>query len=243
MSSPQITLYQYGGIARGATLSPPCGKVQMALRYKGLEFETRNLRMPKEVKAVNARGRMPALDVDGEVTVDSSNILDMLDERFPEKPLLPTDPQQRLDALLWEDWADEVLYFYGVWLRWMPEESFVRMKKEVFARLPIPLKWIIPGYAKRLVARRLRGQGTGDKPAEVVRAEFGQALDRIEAQLTTRPFLVGEALTRADLAVAALLDQLFCDSLPPALHAERESRPQLAAWLERVHEHAPSAAG
>ena len=44
---PNITLYQYGGIARDKTMSHPCGKVHMALSFKGLEYKRRNLRSPR----------------------------------------------------------------------------------------------------------------------------------------------------------------------------------------------------
>ena len=201
MSQPELILYQYPGLSRGATLSPPCGKVQMALRYKGLNFEVHNLRTPGQVRKVNLRGRVPALKIGDELIADSTDILHALEQRFPDPPLDPADPQLRLEALLWEDWADECLYFYAVYLRWMLEESFEEMRRKVFSRQPWPLRAIIPGIAKRLVRRRLVGQGTGDKPREVVWREFRDALDRIDARLEGRSFLVGDALSRADLAV------------------------------------------
>lgn len=243
MSQPHLVLYQYPGLSRGATLSPPCGKVQMALRFKGLEFEIHNLRTPGEVRKVNLRGRVPALQIGEELVADSTDVLHALERYFPEPPLEPVDPQLRLEALMWEDWADECLYFYGVYLRWMTDASFEEMRSKVFARQPWPLRVLIPGIAKRLVRRRLKGQGTGDKPPEVVWREFRDALDRIDARLDGRDFLVGDALSRADLAVVSICDQLMSDVLPPGLHAELEPRANLRAWRERVHAIVPSAAG
>ena len=35
---PQITLIQYPGLTRDSTMSAPCGKVRMALSFKGIEY-------------------------------------------------------------------------------------------------------------------------------------------------------------------------------------------------------------
>lgn len=242
MSQPKLTLYQYPGVERGGTLSPPCGKVQMALRFKGLEFEIKNLRTPGAVKRVNLRGRVPALQIDQTLIADSSDILTELEARFPNPPLEPADPQLRLESLFWEDWADECLYFYAVYLRWIPEAHFKQLKKKVFSRLPWLLRVIAPSIALRTVRKRLAGQGTGTKPDAVVWAEFRNALDRLDARLEVRDFLVGDALSRADLAVVCILDQLMSDVIPLGLDSELESRPALRAWRDRVHAIVPSAA-
>lgn len=242
MTQAKLKLFQYPGIRREGTLSPPCGKVQMALHYKGLEFEIQNLSTPAAVKRVNLRGRVPALQIDAELVADSSDILNALEELCPDPPLDPKDPQQRLDAFLWEDWADECLYFYAVYLRWMPEAHFEQMRKLVFRRLPWPLRLLVPGIAKRTVRNRLAGQGTGAKPESVVWAEFRGALDRVEAQLQGREWLVGSSLSRADLAVVSILDQLMSDTLPPGLGSELDERPNLRAWRERIHALTPSVA-
>jgi glutathione S-transferase len=242
MSQPKLTLFQYPGIQRGGTLSPPCGKVQMALRYKGLEFEIKNLATPNSIKRVNLRGRVPALQIDATVIADSSDILTALEARFPEPPLEPADPQLRLEALLWEDWADECLYFYAVYLRWIPAAHFEQLKQKVFARLPWPIRALVPRIALRKVRSRLAGQGTGTKPEAVVWAEFRNALDRLDARLNSRSFLVGDALSRADLAVICILDQLLSEAIPPGLVGELEPRPALRAWRDRVHALVPSAA-
>lgn len=242
MSQPEITLFQYPGIQRGGTLSPFCGKVQMALRFKGLTFEVKNLRSPQAVKGVNLRGRVPALQIDQSVIADSSDILSELESRFPDPPLEPADPQLRLEALFWEDWSDECLYFYGVYLRWIPDAHFEMFQQRVFSRLAWPLRIIVRGAALRTVRKRLAGQGIGMKPEAVVWSEFRAILDRLDARLSVRDFLVGSALSRADLAVISVLDQLLTDAIPPSLVGELAPRPALRAWRDRVHALTPSAA-
>lgn len=214
----------------------------MALEWKGLEFETHNCGSPREVRRINPRGRVPALEVDGEFFVDSSDILTELERRFPTPPLEPAREQRPLARLL-EDWSDEVLYFQLVYLRWGSDLGWEAFRPLLFRGLPQPLRSLVPGLIRRSVQARLRGQGTGTKPQEVVLRELGEGLDMLAGLLGERPFFCGEAPCRADLSLAAHLDQLALPLLPEPLQPDLERRAALAAWLTRVHEHMPSVAG
>src|SRR5262245_42662319 len=155
----QITLIQYPGAGGDSTFSPPCSKVRMALRVKGLDFRTKNVHSPMQARRFNPRGRVPALLIDGETVVDSTAILTALDLRYPDPPLTPTDPVERAQAKLYEDWADEVLYFYLAWLRWGVDSNFERMREVRLSRLPWPQGWIVPIVARRIARGRLLSQG------------------------------------------------------------------------------------
>jgi glutathione S-transferase len=215
----------------------------MALRFKGLPYKVLNCRTPGDIKKFNPRGRVPALKIDQELFVDSSDILTELDRRWPQPPLLPSGRKMRAQCLMIEDWADEVIYFYGVYLRWMVADGFNQMQKTVFSKLPWPMRKIVPKVARRLVAARLKGQGTGLKSVATVRTELLERLDLLEDLLDQDPFLCGAQISRADLAVLSLIDQLSHPKLPPDLGQEVTARPQLAAWQQRVHQRVPSAAG
>lgn len=237
-----MILVQYPGLARGGTFSPPCAKVQMALRFKGLEFEVKNLHSPMEAKRYNPRGRVPVLLIGDERIVDSTDILTEIDRRWPDPPLLPADPEARVHAKVLEDWADEVLYFYGVFYRWLIPENFERMRTKVLSRQPLPIRWVLPAFALREVRKRARGQGVGLKDEATVRREIEECLDAIETLLARSGTLVGDGITRADLAVAAVVDQWMFEALTPQLADSIRARPRTVAWLDRVHAVAPSAA-
>ena len=51
----------------------------------------------------------PVLEIDGRAIGDSSEIIAALEERYPERPLYPADPEQRRRALELEDFFDEEL--------------------------------------------------------------------------------------------------------------------------------------
>ena len=73
-------------------------KTRIALRFKGLDWQ--ELPPPggygsAEYKRIVASGNLPALDHDGFLIADSEAIAEFLEDRFPEPPLLPADPQGR----------------------------------------------------------------------------------------------------------------------------------------------------
>ncbi len=237
----KIIIVQYPGFTPTTTLSPPCGKVHMALAFKKLDYEVLALSSPTQVKRYNPRGRLPVLSIDDELIVDSSDILTELDRRFLHSPMLPEEPIDRARASMLEDWADEVLYFYDVWYRWLDPRNAKRMKREVLAHLPIPFRWLVPPLAAREVRRRARGQGIGLKEPAAVRREYRECLDCLVELLRYDDYLVAGRMTRADFAVCAVLDQLRIPRLTPDAAAEIDARPEVVAWLERIHRHIPNA--
>ena len=75
-------------------------RVRIALALKGIDYgyiSTRTL-APGEYKRINPQGLMPALEIDGDLVAQSAAILEYLEERYPDPPLLPADPITRATA-------------------------------------------------------------------------------------------------------------------------------------------------
>ena len=77
-------------------------RLRIALRLKGLDADyvavdlRREQHLAAAYKALNPQGLVPALvDDDGSVLIQSPAIIEWLEERHPEPPLLPADPQAR----------------------------------------------------------------------------------------------------------------------------------------------------
>ncbi|KAL3698798.1 hypothetical protein R1sor_012874 [Riccia sorocarpa] len=76
-------------------------RVRLALGLKGIPFEVKtwNLsageHLTEEFKHISPLQMVPTLEVDGDILVDSVAIIEYLEERFPEKPLLPSDVKKR----------------------------------------------------------------------------------------------------------------------------------------------------
>jgi RNA polymerase-associated protein len=119
-------------------LSPYAQKVKIALGEKGVRFETR---MPdilggsdrEEFLRINPRLEVPAL-VDGDTAVfDSTIILEYVEERWPEPPLLPPDPAARARARMIEEVCDT--YYEAINWGIMEIRAFQRATGEVADRL------------------------------------------------------------------------------------------------------------
>src|SRR5262245_11658480 len=84
--------------------SPYAWKVWLALEHKGIPYEAKRLTFdPDQTKTpeflkINPRGRVPAIVDDGYALSVSNAIVEYLDERYPDKPLLPKDAKARGEA-------------------------------------------------------------------------------------------------------------------------------------------------
>jgi glutathione S-transferase len=84
-------------------------RVALAIGHKGLEVEW--VDVPEddrgEVVRVSGQELVPVLDHDGLILADSPAILEHLEERFPEPPLLPAEPR-RTEIRVFCDWFNRV---------------------------------------------------------------------------------------------------------------------------------------
>lgn len=93
-------------------LSPYAQKVKIALDEKGIAYETK---MPAAIGTgqpdlnflkANPRGEVPAL-IDGDFSVfDSTIILEYIEDKWPQPPLLPKTPRERAQARIIEEVMD-----------------------------------------------------------------------------------------------------------------------------------------
>ena len=110
----------------GTLRSTFSSKTKVVLEEKGLPYRVDRVRIGDvwkkvpEVLAKNPLGKVPWID-DGDVTVyDSSVINEYLNERYPDPPLVPTDPVARARARALENYADEIILSVHVPKIWMP---------------------------------------------------------------------------------------------------------------------------
>ena len=221
----KLTLYQY-------EISPFCDKVRRALRLKRLSWQTVEVLPSKggAHKHISPTRKFPALDLDGRVVVDSTDILRELDRLQPAPPLYPKSPRDRALAVILEDWADESLYFYDLTMRNWPHNRALFVADLVqhetgLARALLPR--VIPGA----LAKAAKSQGTGRKSEATVTADLTMLYGALDGLLDGQHWLAGPALSAADLAVRAMVNVLDRTTEGKAAHS---ALPALTAWSERV---------
>jgi glutathione S-transferase len=213
--------------------SPFCMKVRAILDYKQLQYERVN--PVGRVGAIRRRGgigKVPAVEIDDELIVDSTDIAHELDRRFPDPPLLPNDPRERAMCHAIEDWADESLYFIGLYYRWYEREGRKPIPR-VFGRSPTG--WLAYRFYLRRILGQLRGQGTSRKPPEHVARDLERQLDAVEGLLRPGPYLFGANSYLADFALWGQLNYL---NKTPVGGRAIAGRKAIGAYLERMR--APS---
>jgi len=230
-----VTLYQYPGSSDVPSVSPPCLKLYLALRYIDIEHEVVDLRSRAQVRKLSRTGRLPVAEIDGRRIPDSIDILDAIETRNPESGLRLADPTQAMRDRLWEHFVNDHVYFVGFYLRWISyrERTFGAM----FGRSP----WWIRLGARYVflpsTRRRAEYHGIGGKDDAAVHESVGRAFSMLAQGLEGGPFLQGrETPARGDFAAAGMLAQIgWRDTLPPVV--ERLDRhPPLRDYTARVFE-------
>jgi glutathione S-transferase len=223
---PAIVLHQW-------QISPFCGKVRRVLEHKGLAYDVVNYNGLRARKAggLTAAGKLPVLDYEGERIQDSSEIAAFLDARHPDPPLYPGAAKARAEAAIWEDWADESLYWFEVYLRFMYPEARTRSAALLAEGRPKIERALLGFAVRRMYARKLAAQGLARMSPARVEAKFLGHVDTLEAILASQPWLVGDARSIADIAVASQLHEIVRTS---HLAPEVTARPHVADWLGRT---------
>ena len=92
-----LTLYD-------AARCPYCARVRIVLADKDVEYEAIEIDLsdrPAWIYEKNSTGRVPVVEEDAWVLPESAVIMEYLEERYPEPPLLAPDPADRALARLW----------------------------------------------------------------------------------------------------------------------------------------------
>jgi glutathione S-transferase len=247
MSDGKPTLWQL-------TISHYSEKARWALAHKGVEHGRRSP-LPGMHMAVAlwlTRGKektLPILRLDGCTIGDSTAIVAALEERYPDPPLYPADPDQRRRALELEDFFDEELGPYARLLAFYELIQEPAMFAEVASEaVPAPLgkaKGFVGAYARTFTS--LRFGANSSAAAAAARLKIGAAMDRLDAELaaSSGEYLVGDRFGVADLTAASLFYPLVGPAegpvspdspTPPALESFREGlsdRPGYI-WVEEM---------
>lgn len=205
----------------GPAQTPYTEKCLRGLKLKGIAFELREPDGPEDYQRWNPKtGLLPVMRVNGELVVDSTDILLRLDEIEPEPPLLSPDPVVAAQQLNLEDWADEsFLWYFQRWMRLTAERTPA-------SRTP---------HALRSVFAWLRAGGTWERPHTAILRGIDDRLGDLVNFLGSRHFFYSDQVSIADLAVYAMLLTLrrqSIDGTGPLL----ARRPQLLDFMDRVEE-------
>lgn len=222
-----------------------CEKVRLLLAAKGLDYSVVEVAPglgQLELFRLSGQRQVPVLLDGSEVIADSTAIALHLERRHPLPALLPADPALRARVLLLEDWADTALAA-GCRLALLQAAAGDPVLRTALLpeATPAPLRQLVGGLPVGLLG------GVGEALGGVLSADAGQQLQANLEQLLTlvasQPYLVGDQLTLADLAVAAQLSLLCfpaCSGAPLAGRgvtgiADNPLLEPLFSWRDRLY--------
>lgn len=231
-----IKLYQFA-------ISHYCEKVRWALDYKKINYEAVTLLPGQHVNVIRqltgSDTSVPVLDHNGHIVQGSAQILDYLDETFPENPLTPSDPEIREQALSWEKRLDDEA---GPAVRCYSYHHFLKRPKAVVPLLtagtPFYNRFLVSLAFSRVDEVMRKWMNINDKTADKSRKVMEDMLTELADAYGKQPFLAGDRFSRADLTAAALFAPMFQpEAYPVPWPKERQIPKEIRAWLEQWNDH------
>lgn len=207
-----LELYHHGSSACAA-------KVRFALAEKKLDWLShyvdilRGEQFSADFLAVSPKAVVPVLVHDGVVIPESTVICEYAEDAFPAHPIYPSAPAERAQVRLWTKAVDEELHpacsaiTYVVSHRHTIlrngvgdfEDFLARGGREGQAARTLKWQWIQQG---------LQAPGAADK----IRL-YDAYLHKMEQALEGRDWLVGNAFSMADIAMAPYVNRLSALSM------------------------------
>lgn len=193
-------------------LSHYCEKARWLLDFKQLDYQVRNL-FPGAHRLLSQwyahSDTLPVLRDGKEWVGDSTEMAFYLDARYPQYPLLPTDPVLRSRTAVLEEVADQGGIHVRRWLYGeildQPEVMDVMLDSYVYAK---PFKSQLSPFIKQGVKKLY---GVRPEKTAISLGKMLEAITTLEQALLGNGgrYLVGDSLTLADIATASLFAPLL----------------------------------
>ncbi len=226
----------------GAEFSLYSGKLRSYLHKKGIEFtEIQPWLMTYKRFIVPRTGvrYIPVLQTpEDQVWQDTTVIIDLMEERFPQPSVYPATARRKLAALILELFGDEWLLLPAMHYRWnYPAENLPFIYGE-FGKLMFPR---LPAFVQRKVGKKLGDRfrsvvprlGISEATIPALESWYEGLLQELDQHFLHHDFLLGQHPTIADFGfIGPFYAHLYRDPYPGKLM--RESAPRVSAWVERM---------
>lgn len=212
-------------------------KVRLALAEKGLAFEGEVLDLQRgdqhrpDYARLNPNEVVPTLVHDAKVVIESTLIIEYLDETFPQPALMPADSYGRYTARLFMKKIDDYLHSACSTVTFATANRKVLIRKtpeELAAHLA---KIPNPDYRER--QRLAIAQGLAAPHVAQALRNYDRYVADMEEALSLHSYLAADAYTLAD---AAATPYLFRAEILGLDGLWRGRRPRVEAWYARIRE-------
>ena len=223
-------------------LSSCSQKLRIFLALKGLEWESHEINLMTNENlsewflGINPRGLLPVLVDDGEVHIESNDIIAYLEQKYPEPRLIPAGQEDQVDALL-EHENDLHLDLRALSFRFVFNPPDAPKSSEELDRYATAGSGTVNGErdGRKDIEinfwKTFAAEGITDQVARSAIEKFRTEFTKLDDQLADNPYLLGDTLSVLDIAWFIYANRLVLAHYPLArLH------PRLGAWFDRLSE-------
>ena len=217
-------------------------KVRMAMNVKGISYTSHMLDLIKSENltefylGINPRGLVPAIVHDGDVHIESNDIVTYLDSIYPEVPLIPAAYSSRVSELLRHE-DDLHLDLRTLSFRFLLAPDKPPKSQEDLERYATLGAGTVGGVRDDRIDEEIQfwshffDSSISDDAALKSARRFREAFDRLDAQLAGQSYILGNELSIVDIAWLVYVHRLRLSGYPlAALH------PRLDAWSTELAE-------
>jgi glutathione S-transferase len=214
-------------------------RVRFVLNAKGLPFEEKKLdllagdQLAPDYLALNPNGVVPTLDHDGNIVIDSSVIIEYLDEIAPEPAsFTPRDPVSRANMRALMRFIDEMpaaaVRVPTFNLAFLPR--FAAMSEEEF------LAFAESKPLRKEFMLAMGRKGFPEKEMNAALDRMRRTYERMDHSVTESggPWLLGKNITLADIALMPAIVRMA----DLGLDTMWKDMPRVARWYDEIRAHA-----
>lgn len=216
-------------------------KIRIFLDYKHIDWVSHPINLIKRENnsdwfmGINPRGLVPVLVHDGQVHIESNDILDYLEQLYPEPPLMPALQSAELAALLQAE-DDLHVDLRNLTMRFTAPAKLMQRSEEQLRQYQTSGTGTVGGEPDSHKAEELEywrnfaaNQGITDSQVIESTSRFKRVLDKLETRLDSASYLLGDTVSLADIAWFININRILLAGYPlQRLH------PRLWAWRQRL---------
>jgi glutathione S-transferase len=176
---------------------------------------------------------------EGEWIADSEIIVDRLEARHPQEPILPPDPVHAFFTTLASVWASEFWQPVDLTTRWFGRTEYPWWYEELGEGMlfgfPKRLKNALAGNVAHTIQAHLPRLGASAETLPLIWRWARRNMDALDAHFAEHPYLLGERATRVDFGlIVPFYGHLVRD--PWSRDEFLMPRPHLHAWVWRMNQ-------
>ena len=229
----------------GNPASPYTRKILSYLRYKNVPYNVTWGDVKSNLKLINKSVPSPILlptvilDVDSDPITDSTPIIREIEQKYPNKSVIPNNPTLALVNYLIEDYADEWLTKFMFHFRWAFDEDINNAKNKLTLLHGVTtnekIKKTISDFISDKQTNRLWVVGSNKYTAEFIENNYQDFLRILDGCLLHSPFILGSRPSSCDFAIYGQLTQLI-NFDPTSRKIAHKISMRAVAWIELMED-------